>query len=362
MVLRDLIASVITGGTLNTVYTTATDYIRSVYDDSGASPALRIYGSSSSSGVDGTSGTNGATGSSGSSGTNGSVDPNILSPQSILYKNEAGVLTGSTGLKYTQYNSLIVGDNCSAPLTNSIAVGDSCLAYGHNSFAIGRSVVVPGTWSGGFGFSQSIGGLVNFSTGLQSSNQSPLAGVSMGSHLDVIGATQTVIGKYNVATGNTVISDWQYPTYDPNNPLFIIGCGTGSTFKRNGFIVRENMNAEFGGSLSVAGGISGVIDAIGFEIRNLSTGQTYILDLYAPYNYNISGISYKSNSGTCVFDIQYNLSGITGLSGLSGTTSITNTYITSNNSVNATDEITLYIKTITNNATILSGTLKNMRT
>lgn len=39
--LRDLIASVITGGTLNTTYTTATDYIRAVVDDTG-DPALRI--------------------------------------------------------------------------------------------------------------------------------------------------------------------------------------------------------------------------------------------------------------------------------------------------------------------------------
>ena len=70
MVLRDLLASVISGGTINTTSATSTDLIRAVYDDSGANPALRIYGSGGTGGT----GTSGTSGSSGSSGVNGTGD------------------------------------------------------------------------------------------------------------------------------------------------------------------------------------------------------------------------------------------------------------------------------------------------
>ena len=101
-------------------------------------------------------------------------------------------------------------------------------------------------------------------------------------------------------------------------------------------------------------------ETIGFEIRNIATGQTYTLDVSAPYNYYISGLTYKSNVGTIVFDIQYQLTGVTGLSNLTGTTTKTSNWATAGNNVAQGNEVTIYVKTITSSATTLIGSLINI--
>jgi len=67
--LRDLLASVISGTTINIVSASATDMLRAIIDEEKAS--VRISGISGSSGEAGTSGTSGTSGESGLEGTSG---------------------------------------------------------------------------------------------------------------------------------------------------------------------------------------------------------------------------------------------------------------------------------------------------
>ena len=83
LTLRDILAEVLTGSTLNVTTATATDMLNVVVDNSGANPALRVSGisgtggsgTSGKNGTNGTSGTSGvgSPGTSGTSGVNGNV-------------------------------------------------------------------------------------------------------------------------------------------------------------------------------------------------------------------------------------------------------------------------------------------------
>jgi len=105
--LRDLFASVITGSTINTTYSTATDLLRSVVDTSGDNPALRVYGSGTSgSGSSGSSGTNGA---AGSSGTNGSSVSYTLREISAEYTGVTNDYIRCSGDTYSIYLPEAIG-------------------------------------------------------------------------------------------------------------------------------------------------------------------------------------------------------------------------------------------------------------
>ena len=124
--LRDLLASVITGTTLNIQTSTATDLLRLVIDDSGV-PVLKVSGAGSgSSGVDGsflgTSGTSGKSGSSGISGVSGSSGISTdgtsgVSGSSGISTNGTSGVSGSSGMTpiglsgtSTYYVSSVTGD------------------------------------------------------------------------------------------------------------------------------------------------------------------------------------------------------------------------------------------------------------
>lgn len=93
--LRDLFASIITGGTINTTTSTATDLIASVVDETGS--YLKI---STGGGAPGASGSSGSSGVSGSSGTSTTLTPTDISD---AYTGATGLYLRASGGTYDIY-------------------------------------------------------------------------------------------------------------------------------------------------------------------------------------------------------------------------------------------------------------------
>jgi hypothetical protein len=84
---------------------------------------------------------------------------------------------------------------------------------------------------------------------------------SNGSYTNIIGfhhanhdtPGQTIVGWASAPSGSTSISE-------VTDPIFIVGCGEGTrdgttpSSYRNGFLIRQDMRAEFAHSVNVAGG------------------------------------------------------------------------------------------------------------
>jgi len=103
-----------------------------------------------------------------------------------------------------------------------------------------------------------------------------------------------------------------------------------------------------------------LVETIGFEIRGLATGQTFCLELDAPYDYIISGLTYKTDVDTCVFDVKINTTNIGNLSSVTGTTAKTTNWVSGANLVNEGDSVYVYISGL-GTASVLDGSLKNIR-
>jgi len=124
--LRDLIASIVEGNTLNVAQSTATDLVAAVIDSSGSANALKvnIYGISGTTvsgatGAAGTSGTDGTSGSSGVNGTSGSSGKNGTSGSSGVNGT-----SGSSGINGTDGTSGSSGESFNG-ITSTLEITSS---------------------------------------------------------------------------------------------------------------------------------------------------------------------------------------------------------------------------------------------
>ncbi len=146
---------------------------------------------------------------------------------------------------------------------------------------------------------------------------------------------------------------------------FIFRSGTSGSSGASGSsgISGTSGSSGISGTSGITGssGTSGIsvpfITSLNFEIKNIRVNQTYTLDLFAPYDYMISGLTYRTDNGNVIFDILYDQTGITNLIDLTGTTSRQTIYATGNNNISEGGEVDLYIKDLLS-STILDGSLK----
>lgn len=185
-------------------------------------------GANGTNGTSGTSGTNGASGSSGTSGVDGGgggLDPGVPD-NSILYKNGTNGIAGDADF-FKNVDGISIGSNT---ISNEpcLAVGLSN-NIGRYSFGAGYSNVTSALGEVSLGRNNTLGGCDKGSVILGNSNTNENAAECVfliGGSLDTPYSRQVIVGYLNSITGRTrLYGDTQYP----DDLVFIIGAGTGST-------------------------------------------------------------------------------------------------------------------------------------
>jgi len=158
---------------------------------------------------------------------------------------------GNTG---GNLNSIVVGENNNIPTLSNPSKGTHSLTVGINnntnsdfSATIGDGNQVNGICSVTFGYqNQAISSYSNYSfaTGYQNDVQAP-ASNALGKGLQTLAYAMTVVGQYNQTFGNSQTA-WTL-----NEPVFVVGNGTGPLVRLDAFIVYNNGNAWLQNDLTV---------------------------------------------------------------------------------------------------------------
>ena len=114
------------------------------------------------------------------------------------------------------------------------------------------------------------------------------------------------------------------------------------------------------------GNWSSVLEDIKFEFRDVdNTPQSYVLDLYAYYSYNVSGITVEGDQGTSTFNIVKSGTNIIGLTSLTATSTLQHFYSStakSTSNVSVGNEIVLDITGVSGTPRVIRGKLMIIRT
>ena len=312
---------------------------------SGKNGTSGVSGTSGTSGKEGTSGTNGSSGSSGITGTSGSSGIGTSGSSGLTGSSGTSGLTGTAG------SSGVDGNFYGSSGTSGFSGGYGGAARKWiSTYSSGPSNnCFYGTSSlGGYNFTSLTQIVINKTDAdnqpLQYWLRTWLKGILKIERRDDL----TNFGIYLIDTTPIEVGN-----------IFTINISGGNCIGGNGAIIDNN---EYLISFIETTSFStGLIESIKFEFNNIITGQTYILDLKASYNYLINEVTLQSDTGTGQTDFYISTTGITSLTGITFNNDIQTYTATGSNSVISGNSVNFIITNLLSNPNLIRGVLKITR-
>jgi hypothetical protein len=174
------------------------------------------------------------------------VESVALGPESNAYGGDAVALGRMASA--TNY-SVAVGNAAGGAAMYSTSLGDESIAGGEFSVALGAFASAGADYSVAIGSGNYTSGIASAAMGY-STQSSGFASTSVGRSTIAQGLNQFVIGSFNIASG-TPHSSWTefnagFPTWNPNDEIFIVGNGVSDACRSNALTVKKNAATGIG--------------------------------------------------------------------------------------------------------------------